>query len=53
MQSWFYVVNFVCVQSVCGDGKITSGEECDDGNFLASDGCGAVCQIEINFGCVG
>lgn len=32
--------------SVCGNGVVEAGEECDDGNTLACDGCGQNCQIE-------
>ena len=28
-----------CDPSVCGDGELDLGEECDDGNLLANDGC--------------
>lgn len=31
---------------ICGDGKIDSGETCDDGNREANDGCGADCYKE-------
>ncbi|OAL44428.1 hypothetical protein IQ07DRAFT_592128 [Pyrenochaeta sp. DS3sAY3a] len=30
--------------SVCGDGKIGPGEQCDDGNNIDRDGCSADCQ---------
>jgi len=30
----------------CGDGVINAGEECDDGNHTAGDGCGAGCEDE-------
>jgi len=30
----------------CGDGKVTPGEECDDGNNVGNDGCSAVCKKE-------
>ncbi len=30
----------------CGSGTIDSGEQCDDGNTAANDGCDATCQIE-------
>lgn len=36
-----------CVTPRCGDGKIETGEECDDGNTQAADGCEpapAACQ---------
>jgi cysteine-rich repeat protein len=29
--------------AVCGNGQVESGEECDDGNLLAGDGCEADC----------
>jgi cysteine-rich repeat protein len=31
---------------VCGNGLLEAGEECDDGNFLAGDGCSITCQRE-------
>lgn len=38
----------------CGDGIINpqEGEECDDGNNAASDGCGSTCRIEQNWRCL-
>lgn len=30
----------------CGDGKVTAGEECDDGNNVGHDGCSATCKTE-------
>ncbi len=30
----------------CGDGFVTSPEQCDDGNLAVGDGCNASCQIE-------
>jgi len=35
----------------CGDSILEQGEQCDDGNALASDGCSASCQIETGFVC--
>ena len=36
----------------CGDGLINQpGEECDDGNRLAADGCSGACQVEPFFTC--
>jgi cysteine-rich repeat protein len=32
--------------AVCGNGSVESGEECDDGNTTAGDGCSASCQDE-------
>jgi cysteine-rich repeat protein len=31
---------------VCGNGIVECGEECDDGNFIAGDGCDPACQWE-------
>jgi cysteine-rich repeat protein len=33
----------------CGDGEldVASGEQCDDGNTIAGDGCGATCLVEL------
>jgi cysteine-rich repeat protein len=33
---------------ICGNGVVETGEECDDGNGAAGDGCDAACQIEGN-----
>jgi cysteine-rich repeat protein len=32
--------------AVCGNGQIETGEQCDDGNSAAGDGCSATCQTE-------
>ncbi len=37
--------------AVCGNGKIESGETCDDGNAEGGDGCSAKCKIEDNYDC--
>jgi fibro-slime domain-containing protein len=37
---------------VCGDGKISYGEFCDDGNPASNDGCSAACQVEPGFTCM-
>ncbi len=39
----------VWVGTPCGDGVVDWGETCDDGNRVAGDGCGPMCQIE---GCI-
>lgn len=30
----------------CGDGMLSAGEECDDGNFINRDGCSSYCKVE-------
>jgi len=32
-------------QSICGDGNLDPGEECDDGNNINGDGCSAQCTL--------
>jgi len=41
------------VDGVCGDGVLSPGETCDDGNTLGGDGCSAACIIESGFLCSG
>ncbi len=37
----------------CGDGILSSGETCDDGNSVSGDGCSATCgELEQDFGCI-
>jgi cysteine-rich repeat protein len=36
----------------CGDGKVGSGETCDDGNAIANDGCSLLCTTEAEWTCV-
>lgn len=31
----------------CGDGIVSGGEQCDDGNAVFGDGCSGICQREI------
>ncbi len=38
--------NATACQPVCGNGSVENGEECDDGNNTAGDGCSADCQQE-------
>jgi cysteine-rich repeat protein len=42
-------VKLVCTPNpaVCGNGKVELGEECDDGNTTACDGCSATCHREV------
>jgi len=37
----------------CGDGVVTLGEPCDDGDLSPGDGCNASCRIEFGFNCTG
>ncbi|MGK0358272.1 MAG: cysteine-rich repeat protein, partial [Bradymonadia bacterium] len=43
-----YILNVQFI--VCGDGAVGGGEECDDGNVDAGDGCAADCTIEPGCG---
>jgi fibro-slime domain-containing protein len=35
----------------CGNGSVEAGEDCDDGNRLAGDGCSAACTVEPGYTC--
>jgi len=37
--------------SVCGNGAIEQGEQCDDANLQSFDGCNGICQIEADHVC--
>ena len=37
--------------TLCGNGELDAGEQCDDGNPLQGDGCNGVCNLEPNFAC--
>lgn len=37
--------------NVCGDGKRSTNEECDDGNLNDGDGCSQNCLVEEKFHC--
>jgi len=39
--------------AVCGDGKSTGAEKCDDGDTDPGDGCGPDCQVEDGYACSG
>lgn len=34
-------------QGICGNGILEIGEQCDDGNLKARDGCSKVCTVEL------
>jgi deleted-in-malignant-brain-tumors protein 1 len=38
-----------CHATTCGNSVIDAGEECDDSNSLANDGCSSTCQVEPGF----
>lgn len=38
--------------AVCGDGIVGAGEECDDGDVMANDGCSPACTLECGDGVV-
>ena len=37
--------------SLCGNATVETGEQCDDGNLTAGDGCSATCTIEPGYSC--
>ena len=37
--------------AVCGDGRLDTIEECDDGDIMDGDGCDSECYIEDSFVC--
>ncbi len=39
-------VQKVCLLTSCGNGKVDSGEACDDGNIQDGDGCSPGCRLE-------
>jgi len=34
------------LESICGNGILEPGEQCDDGNLIDGDGCSSICTIE-------
>ena len=46
------LVESMCHPTVCGDGRRTSNEECDDGNVITGDGC-TNCRNEEGYVCTG
>jgi cysteine-rich repeat protein len=47
-QTFPYRLNVTLVPEVCGNGNLTPGEQCDDGNTAAGDGCSATCRFELS-----
>lgn len=45
----FYVLNVKVSAPGCGDGLLQPGEQCDEGDVIAGDGCSPTCQFEANF----
>ncbi|MCY1001153.1 DUF4215 domain-containing protein [Myxococcus sp. MISCRS1] len=44
----------VCISAnVCGNGLLDEGEQCDDGDTTANDGCSATCTVETGYSCAG
>jgi len=43
-----YVLDIALTPPACGNGivRVSSGEQCDDGNQTSGDGCSATCQLE-------
>lgn len=41
------ITSFCLDEGICGDGFQDRGEECDDGNDVAGDGCTPTCRAEI------
>jgi cysteine-rich repeat protein len=42
-----------CWSAGCGNGQVTPGEACDDGNGDGGDGCSGACTVEAGWGCTG
>ncbi len=41
----------IVIPTVCGDGRLTREESCDDANVDSGDGCSATCQTEPSYEC--
>jgi cysteine-rich repeat protein len=46
----FVKIELPSAAAACGNGRLESGEECDDGNALDCDGCSAHCRAETGCG---
>ena len=42
---------FTAIGSVCGNGVVDVGEQCDDGNTISGDGCNDICVTEPEIMC--
>jgi cysteine-rich repeat protein len=49
----FVLSNGSCIPAVCGNAVLESGEQCDDGDTDAGDGCSAGCTVEAGNYCFG
>jgi cysteine-rich repeat protein len=38
---------------LCGNGIVSAGEECDDGNQTSQDGCSRFCEVQTGWSCAG
>jgi cysteine-rich repeat protein len=45
LSSVYFHTSVICPVAVCGDGIVDSGELCDDGNGVDSDGCRSDCTV--------
>ncbi|WP_437683831.1 pre-peptidase C-terminal domain-containing protein [Sorangium sp. So ce131] len=42
-----YRLDVALVATVCGDGNVSDGEQCDDGNTAPNDGCSPTCRFYL------
>jgi fibro-slime domain-containing protein len=50
---WCPSTGQACAPLVCGDGKRSPDERCDDGNGNDADGCSSTCTVEQGWTCIG
>jgi cysteine-rich repeat protein len=48
-----FTLDVVGGAGTCGNGLVEPGEECDDGNLAANDGCDGACRTEVCYVCEG
>jgi len=48
---WSPLLRFQAGAGFCGDGKLDSSEQCDDGNSVDGDGCSMDCVVERGYKC--